>query len=260
MSDSSAVPGPSTRLGCAERVSGTVRTASSSATAATGAFTRNIERQPVPARSMETSTPPSTWPTALATPAVPLYMLSALPRRCPLVVAWMVASTCGSISAEAAPCATRAATSVQASGARPHATEVTPNATVPQRNSRRRPIMSPSRPPRTSSTAYATPYPPTTISSIAGPACRSRSIVGSATLTIKKSIIGSAAPISTVMRPSEVRTGGAVAGSRETAGAEGADVGGVPREVVVVTRRASSASQPGTSVCLCWYWQYLATP
>ncbi len=147
------MPHPSTPVGRSERVSGTARTASSSATAEIGALIRKIDRQPLPARSTETSTPPSTCPTALTTPAVQLYRFSALVRRAPAVVAWIVASTCGSISAADAPCATRATTSVHASGARPHATEVTPNAAVPQRNSRRRPTMSPSRPPSTSSTA-----------------------------------------------------------------------------------------------------------
>ncbi|GAA3065094.1 hypothetical protein GCM10020000_56030 [Streptomyces olivoverticillatus] len=142
--DSRAVPQPSTPAGRSERVSGTARTASSRAAAAIGALIRKMDRQPVPARSAETSTPPSTCPTALTTPAVPLYRLSAFVRCAPLVVAWIVASTCGSISADAAPCATRATTSVHASGARPQATDVTPKAAVPHRNSRLRPTMSPS--------------------------------------------------------------------------------------------------------------------
>ncbi len=86
-------------------------------------------------------------------PAVAPYRLMAFARRGPCVVAWMVASTCGSIAAAEAPCATRAATRLQAPGASPQASEVSPNAAMPPRNSRRRPNRSPSRPPSTSSTA-----------------------------------------------------------------------------------------------------------
>ena len=67
---SSTVPGRSTRAGSSERVSGTDFHASTSATAAMGTLTRKIDRQPVPARSAATSTPPSTCPTTLAMPAV----------------------------------------------------------------------------------------------------------------------------------------------------------------------------------------------
>ena len=132
----------------------------------TGTLTRNTERQPVPTRSAETSTPPRIWP-GHHRRARPWRRTGSSPGRgaAPAVADWMVASTCGSIAADAAPCATRAATSVQAVGASPHASEVTPKAAMPPRNSRRRPNRSPSRPPRTSRTAYATPYPATTSSS-----------------------------------------------------------------------------------------------
>ncbi|OKI70385.1 hypothetical protein AMK14_14580 [Streptomyces sp. TSRI0445] len=159
----SRVPGTSTGAGRSERVSGTARAARTSPTTTTGTFTRNTDRQPALSPNTEaigaaaTSTPPRIWPTTIDSPAVAPYRLIARARRGPRVAAWIVASTCGSISAAAAPCATRAPTSVQASGASPQASEVIPKAAMPIRNSRLRPTMSPSRPPRTSSTAYARP-------------------------------------------------------------------------------------------------------
>ncbi len=154
---SSSVPGTSTEAGRSERVSGTARTASTSPRITTGTLTRNTERQPEPATSAATRTPPRICPATMDSPAVAPYRLIARARRGPWVVAWMVASTCGSISAAAAPCATRAATRVHAVGAIPQASEVTPKAAMPIRKSRRRPAMSPRRPPRTRRTAYATP-------------------------------------------------------------------------------------------------------
>ena len=59
------------------------------------------------------------------------YRPTALARRWPVVEAWMVPRTCGIIIAAAAPCATRAITSTQGSGASPHASEVIPKAARP---------------------------------------------------------------------------------------------------------------------------------
>lgn len=207
----STVPGPSTGSGCSERVSGTARAVRKRPTRTTGTFTRNTDRQPVPNTSAAMRTPPRIWPATMDRPAVAPYRPMAFARRRPVVVDWMVARTCGSIAADAAPCATRAATRVQASGARPQASEVRPKAIMPPRNSLRRPKRSPSRPPRTSRTAYASPYPATTSSRSASPAARSWPMVGRATFTMKKSMRGRAAPTSTVKSPSPPSAGGAVA-------------------------------------------------
>lgn len=158
-----SVPGTSTGAGRSERVSGTARAARIRPTTATGTFTRDTDRHPALSPNTEdigaaaTSTPPRIWPATMESPAVAPYRLIARARRGPRVAAWIVASTCGSISAAAAPCATRAPTSVQASGASPRAGDVIPKAAMPTRNSRLRPTMSPSLPPRTSRTAYARP-------------------------------------------------------------------------------------------------------
>ena len=64
------------------------------------------------------------------------------------------------------------------------------------RKMRRRPKRSPSRPPRTSRAAYATPYPAITSSSADAEACSEASMLGSATLVMKKSMIGRNAPAS----------------------------------------------------------------
>ncbi|CAM5270590.1 hypothetical protein STENM223S_08518 [Streptomyces tendae] len=52
------VPGTSTGSGRAERVSGTARAARNRPARTTGTFTRKTERQPVPAMSAATRTPP----------------------------------------------------------------------------------------------------------------------------------------------------------------------------------------------------------
>jgi hypothetical protein len=51
------------------------------------------------------------------------------------------------------------------------------------------------------------PYAATTSSRVALDVCRSAWMVGSVTLTMKKSMIGSAAPSSTVTSPAGVRAG-----------------------------------------------------
>jgi len=84
------------------------------------------------------------------------------------VVAWIVDSTWGTISAAAAPCATRAATNMPGVAASPQANEVRVNKASPTTKRRRRPNVSPRRPPSTSRTPYAMPYPATTNSKVAG--------------------------------------------------------------------------------------------
>src|SRR6185312_878933 len=122
-------------------------------------------------------------------------------RSCPCVADWIVASTCGTISAADAPWAARNAIRMDAVGASPHRSENVVKEATPAMNRRRRPNRSPSRPPSTSMSAYGTAYPATTSWSVAADGCRSASIVGSATLTMKTSAMARKAPSSTVARP-----------------------------------------------------------
>ena len=81
--------------------------------------------------SAEISRPPSSWPAALAMPAVAPYRPSARLRASPVVVAWMVERTWGSIMAAAAPWSARKATSSSTFGASPQASDVTVKAAMP---------------------------------------------------------------------------------------------------------------------------------
>jgi len=67
----------------------------------------------------------------------------------PSVRAWMVDSTWGATRDAPRPCTTRPATSRPTDGASAHHTEAAPNHTSPIRSTRRRPKLSPSRPPST---------------------------------------------------------------------------------------------------------------
>lgn len=111
-------------------VAGTRRTASSAATPIGTLITKTI-RQPIPAMSSETNSPPRICPTTMPTPAVAPYMPIARARAWPTVTAWIVASTCGTSMAAAAPCNSRAATRNSMVGASPHSAEVTVNAASP---------------------------------------------------------------------------------------------------------------------------------
>ncbi len=149
------MPATSGRVGSGERVSGRRVRASHRPASPIGTFTRKMGRHRLPSRSAETSTPPSTCPTTAAIPPVAPNQPTARDRDDAVPVAWIVARVCGTISAAAAPCSTRAATSAGAVGARPQSRLVTVNAAIPATKSRRRPKASPRRPPTTSSTAYA---------------------------------------------------------------------------------------------------------
>ena len=153
----SRAPGRSGRPGASERVSGTSRLASTRPISPIGTFTRKIGRQLVPAMFASTSAPPTAWPTTIPMPPVAPYKAMARVRASP-VTSWpgWWPSTCGTINAAAAPWAIRAATRIPAVGASPQTRESTVNSDSPIRKSRLRPKVSPSRPPVTSSTAYAT--------------------------------------------------------------------------------------------------------
>jgi len=76
--------------------------------------------------------------------------------RCALLnTTWMMPRTCGNIRPEHMPCTTRATIRVTALGAAPHTAEAAVKPSMPHRNMRLRPYVSPSRPPVTSTHANA---------------------------------------------------------------------------------------------------------
>ena len=146
-------PRTSTRAAADALVCGTVRRPINSATIPIGRLTRKIGRHDDPNRFADSSVPPTIWPTAPAAPTVAPKNPIARCRSWPAKLAWIVASTCGNIIAAARPWNTRNTIRAGAFGAKPHATEHTVNAAMPDRNSVRRPNRSPSRPPATSAHA-----------------------------------------------------------------------------------------------------------
>ena len=110
-----------------------------------GMLIRKTHRQPpVP---VSTSNPPTNGPTAVNTPASPDQAPIALPRSAPPNKVLTSASEVGTTSAAAAPWPMRATTKINAVGANPQSTDVTPNAAVPAMNTDRLPSKSPSDPP-----------------------------------------------------------------------------------------------------------------
>jgi hypothetical protein len=93
------------------------------------------------------SSPPSTGPDEDAAAPPIAHTATARARLAESAYAWpMRAVEDGIITAAAAPCTNRAATSVPRLGARPQATEATANAPSPAANARRAPIRSDSGP------------------------------------------------------------------------------------------------------------------
>jgi hypothetical protein len=105
--------------------------------------------------TLSTRKPPTTGPIASASALTPAHVPIALPRSCGGNALAMIDSVAGIMNAAPTPCTARHATS----HASPRAKAIMPldsaNVTTPMRNVRRRPKMSPSRPPVTSSTAKA---------------------------------------------------------------------------------------------------------
>ncbi len=133
-------------------VSGSPRAGSISARAI-GTLTTKTARQP----KASTSAPPSGGPTTAAKlPAADQAPIAA-PIRSRGVTARIRPSAAGIISAAAAPCATRPAIRVAASGASPHSSEVSAKAANAIRNSLRLPRASAKRPAGVSRAAKATP-------------------------------------------------------------------------------------------------------
>jgi len=119
------------------------------APAATGRLRKKIARQ----LTDSVSSPPRTGPMASASADTPAQVPIALPRSCGGKALVMIDSVAGIISAAPMPWIARPATRALSVGASPMAALESANTTTPTRNARRRPKMSPRRPPVTSSTA-----------------------------------------------------------------------------------------------------------
>ena len=119
------------------------------APAATGRFRKKIARQD----TYSVSAPPTTGPIASASADTPAQVPIALPRSSGGKVTVMIESVAGIMNAAPTPWTARPAISQPWSGASPIAALDSANTTTPKRNMRRRPRMSPSRPPVTSRTA-----------------------------------------------------------------------------------------------------------
>ena len=97
--------------------------------------------------------PPSSGPAASARAETPAQVPIALPRSWAGKALVMIESVAGIISAAPTPWTTRLITSAVSVGASPAVAEEAAKIVTPVRNMRRRPRMSPSRPPVASSTA-----------------------------------------------------------------------------------------------------------
>jgi hypothetical protein len=97
------------------------------------------------------SNPPASTPTAAPAPAIAAQIPSARLRSAPWKVVVIIASAAGDSSAAPTPWAARPAIRVVPPWARPEASEARVNRPSPARNIRRRPRVSASRPPSSSS-------------------------------------------------------------------------------------------------------------
>ena len=149
-----------------------------------GTLMKKTLRHPDPAMSAVTRAPPSNGPITAAMPLTPPMIPKMGARSFGLNSACSVASACGTMSAENAPCTTREATSMSPLTANAPSADASVKPATPMRKVRWRPRMSPNRPPVTSSTANASMYPLTIHSSCEAVAPSSVRIDGSATCTI----------------------------------------------------------------------------
>ena len=126
---------------------------------------------------------PKAWPTAAMPNTVPTARCS-LTRGTAFVT---TARLSGNENPAATPCTIRMAIKDSAFGARPPASDDSPNATVPMTNHRRLPRRSPTRPPMISVAPLASMYPLMTHCRSVTDVSRSRAISGIAACTAKKS-------------------------------------------------------------------------
>src|ERR1019366_1730556 len=111
-------------------------------------------------------------------------MLSARVRSRPsLKLEVISASTAGEAIAPPAPCTARAASSHAAEVARPPASEAAVNSTIPAMKTRRRPRMSPARPPSSSRPPNVSVYALSTQDKLGAEKCSPRAMLGKAMFT-----------------------------------------------------------------------------
>ena len=152
-----ASPSPtgSSRTGTSERVSGTHRSAEMIKTMPTGRLIKKMLRQPIPNASLLTSQPPNTGPMTADRPETPPTTPSIAARSRGEYRACSVESSCGTIIAAKPPWTTRATSRTPMDGAMQANSDPAVKPATPITNTRRRPAMSPSRPPVIISTAKA---------------------------------------------------------------------------------------------------------
>ena len=116
---------------------------------------RKIIRQPVPSRSAETSQPARIGPAMAARPMIGPKAAKAPPISLGGKTVLIMPRPCGISSAPKPPCSTRVAIRTSGDGASAHAIEASVKPAMPMTKMRRRPKMSPSRPPTIMNTAKA---------------------------------------------------------------------------------------------------------
>ncbi len=177
---SAKTPAKSTvRSAVSSRDSWVAQRVTPTATTAIGTLSRKIDCHD----TCSTRKPPTTGPIASAIALTPAQVPIALPRSFGGNAFVMIDSVAGIISAAPTPCAARPTTSHVAVCEKAMKRLDAPKIATPIRNQRRRPKMSPRRPPVTSRTAKVSVYALTVHSRFAVETPRSRWIDGSATFT-----------------------------------------------------------------------------
>src|SRR3954447_20189514 len=177
----SAAPVQSIPRAAESRDSGSSRRPASAAIAVSGTLTMKID----PHQKWSSRTPPTTGPSATPRPAVAAQRPIAIVRsRASVKTLIRSESVAGMMNAAPAPMTARATISPSTPPAYAAHAEAPPNTPSPARSVRRRPKRSPSAPARSSRPATASVWAATTHWRSATPASRSRTSVGSATLTI----------------------------------------------------------------------------
>ena len=144
-----ATPGKSiTRSIVRSRDSRTANSVAMTATTATGRLMKKIALQ----ETCSTRNPPTNGPIESANAETPAQVPIALPRSAGVNALVMIESVAGIISAAPVPCRTRLAISISDDAASPAVAEESAKMMTPAMNIRRRPKMSPRRPPVTSRT------------------------------------------------------------------------------------------------------------
>ena len=164
--------------------SGTNSAVSEIAARPTGMLAQKIPRQP----AAPTSTPPSSGPSAMDRPNTPSQTPMARARSAgPVKVLVMMPSAAGLSIEPPTPCRTRKAIRAPRPGARLHSHEPRVNSDRPTWKIVLRPIRSATAPENMSRAASVMVYAATVHCNPETPACRSRPMEGSPTLTIVRS-------------------------------------------------------------------------